>query len=302
MDISEGLRKFCYDRVHKLANAYNLVLSDGLEYEKGFIAVMDMLGIPEEAREDIFVEVLYCAKVAGIPYHQLSPINQFIVAIPPYVSYCIAIELTGDSNLRTEGTMLKRDASFYRYLQEEIGVNIAQEVKGALWKPRLLGLGRLLDFISKSRYRKGRKEGEEADTIIRGLDVILETIFVELADIYRSEYPADPEETNLMRAGTVLNELVIEELRGEQITFKEMNADFIRGEKSRLLKLERIRNGILTFLAAKGAFYQDMNSPKAMIWVNGAKELDPMVIIPNSREKIIESIEAYLNNLPCNDK
>ena len=198
--------------------------------------------------------------------------------------------------------MLKDDVSFYRYLQEEIGFNIAQEVKGALWKPRLFGLGKLLDSVSSLRYRKSRKQGEKVDTIIRGLDLILETLFIELVDIYKSEYPTDAEETNLMRAGTVLNELVIEELRGEQTTFKEKNADFIEKEKTRLLKLDRIRKGVLTFLAAKGAFYKDMNSSKAMIWVNGAKELDPMVIIPDSLNKVIESIEAYSNNLPRNDK
>jgi hypothetical protein len=302
MDISEGLRKFCYDRVYRLASAYNLTLSDGLEYEEGFSTVADILNIPQEAREDIFLEVLWNAKVAGIPYYELSPINQFIVAIPPYVLYCIANELTGDSNLNQEATMLKDDVSFYRYLQEEIGFNIAQEVKGALWKPRLFGLGKLLDSVSSLRYRKSRKQGEKVDTIIRGLDLILETLFIELVDIYKSEYPTDAEETNLMRAGTVLNELVIEELRGEQTTFKEKNADFIEKEKTRLLKLDRIRKRVLTFLAAKGAFYKDMNSSKAMIWVNGAKELDPMVIIPDSLDKVIESIEEYSNNLPRNDK
>ena len=67
MDISEGLRKFCYDRVYRLASAYNLTLSDRLEYEDGFSAVADILNIPQEAREDIFLEVLWNAKVAGIP-------------------------------------------------------------------------------------------------------------------------------------------------------------------------------------------------------------------------------------------
>jgi len=302
MDISEGLKEFCYDRVYKLASAYNLTLSDGLEYEEGFNTVADILGISQEAKEDIFLKVLYSSKVAGIPYHELSPVNQFIVSIPPYVLYCIANELTSDSRLKQEATMLKDDTSFYRYLQEEIGVNISQEIKGALWKPRLFGLGKLVDSVSNLRYRKGRKQGEQVDAIIRGLDLILQTLFRALADIYASEYPTDAKETNLWRATTVLNELVIEELRGEQITFKEKNADFIKEEKIRLLKLERVRRGILSFLAAKGALYKHMNSPKAMIWVNGAQELDPMVIIPDSLDKIIESIEEYLDNLPRNGK
>ena len=123
-----------------------------------------------------------------------------------------------------------------------------------------------------------------------------------LVDIYEGEFPTDTEETNLMRAGTILNELVKEELRGEQIKFKEKNADFIESEKTRLLRLERIREGILSFLAAKGAFYRYMSSPKAIIWINGAKELQPGTIIPSSLDKIIETISTYLHNSPNNDK
>ncbi len=301
MDISEGLRKFCYDCVYELANAYNLTLSNGVEYEEGFNTVADMLGVPQKAKEDIFSQVLYFSKVAGIPYHELSPVNQFIVSIPPYVLYCIENKLKGDSSLKQEATTLKDDGSFYRYLQEKIGMSIAQEIKGALWKPRLFGLGKLLDSVSDLRYRKSRKEGEQADTVITGLDLILKNIFMELVVIYTSEYPTDTEETNLMRAGTVLNELVIE-VRSETVAFKEKNADFVKREKIRLLKLERIRKGILSFLTAKGAFYRYINSPKAIIWVNGAKELEPSIVIPSSLDKIIEVIKAYLNSLPDNDK
>ena len=302
MDISEGLKNFCYDCVYELANAYNLTLSDGLEYEEGFNTVADMLGVPQKVKEDIFSQVLYFSKVAGIPYHKLSPINQFIVSIPPYVLYCIENKLKGDSSLKQEATTLEDDGSFYRYLQEKIGMSIAQEIKGALWKPRLFGLGKLLDSVSGLRYRKSRKGGEQADTIIKGLDLILRELFTTLVDVYKHKFPSDTEETNLMRAGTVLNELVIEELRGEQIAFKEKNADFIKREKIRLLKLERIRKGILSFLTAKGAFYRYMNSPKAIIWINGAKELEPGIIIPSSLDKVIETISTYLHNSPNNDK
>ena len=74
-----------------MANAYNLTLSDGVEYEAGFNTVAVMLGVPQKAKEDIFSQVLYFSKVAGRPYHELSPINQFIVSIPPYVLYCITL-------------------------------------------------------------------------------------------------------------------------------------------------------------------------------------------------------------------
>jgi len=143
MDISEGLKRFCYDCVYELAIAYNSTLSDGLEYEEGFNTVADMLGVPQQAKEDI----------------ELSPINQFIVSIPPYVLYCIENKLKGDSSLKQEASTLVDDGSLYRYLQT-IGMSISQEIKGALWKPRLFGLGKLLDAISKLRYRKGRQEGE----------------------------------------------------------------------------------------------------------------------------------------------
>lgn len=301
MDISEELSKFCYDSIYELANVYNSTLSAGLEYEEGFNRVTDMLSVPKKAKEDIFLEVLYCSKVAGIPYHKLSPVNQFIVTIPPYVLYCIKNKLPDDSRLKEEAAILEDNGSFYRYLQEQIGARIAQEIKGALWKPRLLGLGKLLDLVSGSRYRASRKKGQQADNIIKGLELILKGLFVTLADIYKGEFPTDTEETTLMRAGTVLNELVIEELRGEQIAFKEENIDFIKREKIRLPKMERIRKGILSFLTAKGAFYRYMNSPKAIIWINGVKELEPGITIPGSLDKIIDTISTYLHNSPNKD-
>ncbi len=295
MKISEELKNFCYDSIYDLANAYNSTLSAELEYEEGFNRVIDILGIPQKDKEGIFSQILYCSRVAGIPYHKLSPINQFIVSIPPYVLYCIENKLKNDSDLKQEATTLTDNGCFYRYLQEKIGISIAQEIKGALRKPKLFGLGKLLDTIIGLRYRKSRKQGEGSDLIIKGLDLILKNVFMTLLSIYKTEFSTDAEETNLMRAGTILNELAIEELRGEQITFKENNANFIKREKIRLLKLEKIRGGILSFLVAKGAFYKYMNNPKATIWINGAKELEHGIIIPNSIYKIGEVIKKYFN-------
>jgi|GEM_PF-3228233 len=298
MKISEELERFCYDSIYELANAYNSTLSAGIEHEEGFNQVADRLGISQKAKEDIFSKMLYFSEVAGIPYHELSPINQFIVSIPPYIIYCIENKIPDDSSLKEEATKLVNNLvdnnKFYRYLQEKIGISIAQEIKGALWKPSLFGLGKVLDSITGLRYKKSRKEGEQADAIIRGLNLILETLFITLLDIYESKFPTDIHKTNLMRAGTILNELVKEELRGEQNAFKDNNKDFINRETIRLLKLERIRKGILSFLAAKGAFYQYMNSPKSIIWVKAAEELEPEVIIPDSLDRIIEVINKYL--------
>ena len=295
MEISEELRSFCYDRIYELASAFNSTLSAGLEYEDGFNIVMDSLVVPEKEKKNILFEAFYFSKVAGIPYHKLSPVNQFMVAVPPYVCYCLENKLPGNRRLKEEATTLKDDPTFYRYLQEQLGMKISQEIKGALWRPKLPGLGKLVDSVSGLRCRTSRRQGQQADTIITGLDSILRELFMTLADIYTDKFPSDTEENNLERAGTILNELVLEELRGEQVTFKENNADFINKEKIRLLKLERIRKGILSFLTAKGAFYRYMNSPKAIIWINGARELEPGVIIPTRLDEIIEVIEKYLS-------
>jgi hypothetical protein len=234
MEISEELRSFCYDRIYELASTFNSTLSAGLEYEDGFNIVMDSLVVPEKEKKNILSEAFYLSKVAGIPYHKLSPVNQFMVAVPPYVCYCLENKLPDNRGLKEEATILKDDPTFYRYLQEQLGMKISQEIKGALWRPKVPGLGKLVDSISGLKYRTRRKEGQQADTIIRGLDLILKDLFVTLADIYESEFPTDTENNNLMIAGTVLNELVIEELRGEQVAFKESNADFIKREKFKL--------------------------------------------------------------------
>jgi hypothetical protein len=70
-----------------------------------------------------------------MPYHRLSPLNQFVVAIPPYVSYCIREKLPDDNELKQESVMLLEDARFIRYLQEHIGVAVSREIKGAFWLP-----------------------------------------------------------------------------------------------------------------------------------------------------------------------
>jgi len=93
----------------------------------------------------------------------------------------------------------------------------------------------------------------------------------------------------------VVNELVLEELGGEQVAFKENNADFINNEKIRVLKVEKIRMAVLSFLTAKGALYESCDSPKAAIWINRAKELEPGIIILNKLKEILEIIEKYLS-------
>ena len=141
MEISKELKKFCYDCIYELAVSFNKTLSRGIEYEACFDIVMDMLSVPSEARLEIFSDTLYGASVniAGIPYHKLSPINQFIVTLPPYVFYCLKNRLPDNEDLFSEATALMEKPGFPRYLQEAIGVPVSQEVKGALWKPNPFG-------------------------------------------------------------------------------------------------------------------------------------------------------------------
>ena len=295
MEISEELRSFCYNRIYELANAFNSTLSAGLEYEDGFNIVMDSLAVPEKEKGNILSEAFYCSKAGGIPYHKLSPMNQFMVTIPSYVFYCLENKLPTDARLKEEAIILKHDVTFPRYLQEQLGVKISQEIKGALWRPKLLGLTRLADSMYWLVHRTGRREGEQIDTIIVELDAILRELFITLADIYRDKFPSDVEENNLERAGIILNELVLEELRGTQVAFKENNADFVNKEKTRLLEIEKVRKGILSFLIAKGALYKYKNHPKANIWINGARELEPGIIVPSRLDEIREVIEKYLS-------
>ena len=289
MKISVKLQNFCYNCLYELGNAYNYSLSAGFEYEDGFNRVMNILDVPEGERGNIFSGVLRFSDEAGIPYYKLSPLNQFIVTIPPYVLYCLKNRLPDDTKLKEEAIQLMNDVHFVRYLQEELGVKISQEIKGALWKPNFLGWA-----FGKLGGRKRRKD-QQVMKIIEGLDTILKELFVILLDLYKKKFPSDHEQNNLQRAGVVVNELILKELRGEQVAFKESNADFINNERVSVLKIEKIKMGVLSFLMAKGALYKSWDSPKANIWINGAQELEPNVIIPDKLNKIQEIIEKYLS-------
>jgi len=186
VEVSWLLESFCKDYITALGIALDLAIRDGHEYEAGFNAAMDMLpgsngvgiiprGVPPEDRPQMLADVKYYAKVAGIPYNKLSPLNQFMVTIPPYVFYCLekylllwttmppvwvkmgppgtpiktGWELTpiNDSGLQEEARRLMNTRGSPRYLQEELGYPISQEIKGAFWRPNPLGfLARLFGF------------------------------------------------------------------------------------------------------------------------------------------------------------
>lgn len=138
MEISEDLHKICWDWVYDLAISFNKTLSRGIEYEACFEIVMDMLSVPSEERVPIMLAT-QVPNIEGIPYHKLSPLNQFITTIPGYVFYCLQNRLHDNEDLFSEAATLMETPAFPRYLEEEIGFPISQEVKGALWRPNIWG-------------------------------------------------------------------------------------------------------------------------------------------------------------------
>ncbi len=106
-DISPELKAFCIDYIIALGHALDIAIRVGHEeYEAGFNSAMDLLsrgpvglglhsrnpfrfGVLKADRPKVLSEIKWYAEVAGIPYNKLSPLNQFMVTIPPYVFYCL---------------------------------------------------------------------------------------------------------------------------------------------------------------------------------------------------------------------
>ena len=141
------IKQFCNDYITALGEALNVAIEYGEEYEAAFNSAMDDLskgpiglglhsrnpfhfGVLKEDRQRMLAEVKRYAEVAGIPYNKLSPLNQFIVTIPPYVFYCLEKYLPDDPpDLREEARILMNTKGFPRYLQEELGYPISQKSK-----------------------------------------------------------------------------------------------------------------------------------------------------------------------------
>lgn len=112
-DISWQLESFCKDCIIRLGTALDIAIRDRDAYEAGFNEAIDMLsetsvygGVRKEDRPQMLAEVKQYAEVAGIPYNKLSPVNQFIVTIPPYVFYCLEKYLPDEPDLREEARRL----------------------------------------------------------------------------------------------------------------------------------------------------------------------------------------------------
>jgi hypothetical protein len=153
--ISKRLESFCRDYITALGEALDRSIRIyRLEYEAGFDEAMHFLSnagfnssgrnpfefhISREDRPRILAEIKQEAELGGIPYNKLSPINQFFVAIPPYVFYCLKKYLPNDPGLREEAKRLMNTRGFPRYLQENYGYPISQTIKGAFWIPKPFG-------------------------------------------------------------------------------------------------------------------------------------------------------------------
>jgi hypothetical protein len=163
-DISPELKSFCIDYITALGEALDEAIRIGRrEYEAGFNEAMHKLsngwwldvpgrdpyqfGVPSKDRPRMLAEIKHYAEVGGIPYNKLSPLNQFIVTIPPYVFYCLEKYLSDEPQLEEEARRLISTGGFPRYLQEELGYPISQRIKGAFRIPKPLGfLSRKLGF------------------------------------------------------------------------------------------------------------------------------------------------------------
>ena len=163
VELSKQLESFCSDYITALGRALDIAIRVGhQEYEAGFNSALDILskgpaglnsrnpfrfGVPQTDRPKVLSEIKRYAEVSGIPYNKLSPLNQFIVAIPPYIFYCLEKYLPNDPGLREEARLLMNTRGFPRYLQENWGIPISRTIKRAFWIPKPFGfLTRLFDF------------------------------------------------------------------------------------------------------------------------------------------------------------
>lgn len=131
--IPEEIQSYCYKCIFKLATEFNKVLSAGYEYINGFEMVMDSLSVPKQEREKILKAAIENAESSGIDYYNLSPVNQYLVTVLPYVYYC----LQTNPPLSLTTFEIKRfldNEEFSQYIHK-LGIEVSQKVKGALWRP-----------------------------------------------------------------------------------------------------------------------------------------------------------------------
>jgi hypothetical protein len=147
MELSEDLKRYCYERIYKLAKVYEAALTSRLKYETGFSYVMDSLNVPRSEQEKMLSTIQYSSEMQGIPYHKLSPVNQFVISVSPYIWYCLESQPPGTMTPE-EVERITNDIEFTRYI-DQLAKKISQQVKGALWKPGAgcLGKAGLILFV-----------------------------------------------------------------------------------------------------------------------------------------------------------
>jgi len=168
----------------------------------------------------------------------------------------------------------------------------AIDIKPDEAKPDILPASSSPDAPTIIEYAAGRTGRIIA--AIKGLDEVLKCLFTTLLGRYYTMFPRDPKEINRHKAGVVLNELVVEDLRGDQVGFRRVNAEFVDHEKREVMMLEEVRKGVLDFLVAKGGLYQSWGHPDADTWISEAKKIDPEIAIPTSLEEVQKIIDRYL--------
>jgi len=136
---------------------------------------------------------------------------------------------------------------------------------------------------------------EKQNEIIQKLDNLEKCLFFVLLDKYKLKFPNDSDKKSLQRTGAILNELVLFELKDDQVIFKRNNIDFFDEEKINVIKCDDIRIGIISFLIAKGGLYKYRNYPKANIWIDEARKIQPNVLVPNSLSEISKEIDDCIN-------
>ena len=138
--VSEDMKLFCMDCIARLGTMLNTAILLGYEDEEGLNMAMDiMIETKLETkivdRKRIVQQAHHYADVAGTPYDRLSPLNQFIVTIPPYVYHCFDNHLPSEGSLKAEAEQLMNTRGFPRYLQETLGYPASQKIGGAFFKP-----------------------------------------------------------------------------------------------------------------------------------------------------------------------
>lgn len=148
--LGKEIDEFCRAHTIRLASALEEVIWSGVEYEPALRVAMQRLEVSGDFVPVLLAQANACAASAGIPYDRLSPLNQFIVALPGYLALRAAQAYAEDSP-----EMKQFEELDGRFVQERYGMEAAGAVKGALRMPfrRLLKVRALIDGKARGSAR-----------------------------------------------------------------------------------------------------------------------------------------------------